>query len=329
MGNAMHRKTCCAAAGLLLIVGGLAAATARAQGAFAQEVGTDPVALARKVDLSLANGNADGDASGRGPRPYLQALGGLPKRVGLVSFYVWDCGNKRENVYNPVYKYKYTQSTTDNAAGAFASMLHDASIAGLKQTFSGFGMTLLTPPEFLDTPEKRAAYEGFKLQVGGMDSFFRTLQNKDQYHGIGAADGYRLMELVTVGDTRGHHFDLAARGIGVEKIAVSLGHDLATSLGLDAVAVLYNVVQADNRTISLVGSYLYLFGPNPVADKGESLYWSGHEYSGVQLRFEVPFVKTSKKGDLESADYEGYAVIPEALALRMGQHLQERSRPKQ
>lgn len=303
-------------------------ATAQAQGAFAKEVGTDPAALVKDVDLSLANGNGDGMESGRGPRPYLQALGGPPKRVGLVSFYVWDCGNKRENLYNPVYRYRFTQTTTDNAASAFASQLADRSVEPLRKTFAGFGMTLLTPQEFLDTPEKRSAYENFKLESSGMDSLFRWAQNKDQYHGIGAADGYRLLELTTVGDVRGRHFDLAARGVGISKLAVSLGHDLATSLGLDAVVILYNVVQADSRTISMVGSYMYMFGPNPVPDKGESLYWSGHEYSGVQLRYEVPFVRTTKKGDLESVDYDGYAVVPQALALRMGQHLQERSQPK-
>jgi hypothetical protein len=58
------------------------------------------------------------------------------------------------------------------------------------------------------------------------------------------------------------------------------------------------------------------------------MHWSGHEYSGVQLRTDVPFVTTSKKGDLASSDCVGYAVIPQALALRMGQRLQERSQPK-
>jgi len=93
-------------AGVVLVVSCLGTAAARAAGAFEKELGADPMALKDKVKLSLMNGNGDGSDSGRGPVPYLRALGAPPKRVALLSFYVWDCGNHKQNVYNPVYRYK-------------------------------------------------------------------------------------------------------------------------------------------------------------------------------------------------------------------------------
>ncbi|HKQ61193.1 MAG TPA: hypothetical protein VJS92_07865 [Candidatus Polarisedimenticolaceae bacterium] len=304
----------------------LAAQTVHA-GAFDKELGSDAAALVDKVKLSMMNGNGDGSDSGRGPVPYYKALGAPPKRVALVSFYVWDCGNKRENHYNPVYRYKITRNVTATAMDAFASELYEASIAVFKEGFAAYGTQVLTAEEFLDTPEHQAAYDGFELQMGGMQKFFAHFQKStdDTWRFTGVPDRYRLLQLVTIMDVKGNHFELGATGVGVGKLAKSLGDDLAKALGVDAVMILYNVVQGESKDIRMRGSYLYMFGPNPIADTGQSLYWSGHQYSGVYLRMDVPFVTTDKEGKLIEADYAGYAPVARALATRMGQHLKEKT----
>jgi hypothetical protein len=142
----------------------------------------------------------------------------------------------------------------------------------------------------------------------------------------GAPDGYRVLELLTVGNAKTNQFQFAQNGIGVAKTAVSLGHDLTQALGVDAVVILYNVVQADKTTINMRGAGLYMFGPNPLPDCGTSLCWSGHQYSGVYLRMkEIPFIKTDKDGNLVSADYAGYALVAGGLGKRMAEHVKKKT----
>jgi hypothetical protein len=74
----------------------MAAGSAALAGPFQDELGSDPNLLAGDVKLSLMNGDDDGAESGKGTVPYLKATGGPPKRVALLSFYVYDCGNHKE-----------------------------------------------------------------------------------------------------------------------------------------------------------------------------------------------------------------------------------------
>jgi hypothetical protein len=105
-----------------------------------------------------------------------------------------------------------------------------------------------------------------------------------------------------------------------------LGDRLASALGVDAVAVMYSVVQADNKSIDMLGSYLYVFGPNPVKrDDNPSLYWTGHQYSGVYMKFRVAFVRKDKSNAARDADFAGFAMVARALAARTGEYLKERT----
>lgn len=309
-----------------LIVGAVSAAAA---GPFEEELGSDPAKLAGEVKLSMMNGDGDGADSGRGPVPYLKALGAPPKRVALLSYYVYDCGNHKEKsyrMYGGDYVYHYSSSRSINVEateiGRLATELHDAGIEPLKQSFAAVGMQLLTPAEYLDTPEKKAAYQSMKVEGGGMDKLFGALQSKEATQWQwGAADGYQLAKLTTVGDVRGNNFALATTGMGVGKVAATVGYDLAKALGVDAVVILYNVVQAEATSFRLRGAYMYMFGPNPVPNTGQSMYWNGHQYSGVYLRTDVDFIKTDKEGRMLSADYAGYGVVAGALGTRMAQHV--------
>jgi len=85
------------------------------------------------------------------------------------------------------------------------------------------------------------------------------------------------------------------------------------SLGVDAVAVMYSIVQAENKTeTDMLVSYLYVFGPNPVKrDDNPSLYWTEHQYSGVQIKFRDTF----------DADFAGFASVVRALAEKTGEYL--------
>jgi len=323
------------AAAMVASLSALAVMPAWADGAFESELGSDVARIVDDVKISMMNGDNDGLESGRGLVPHLKTLGKPPARVALVSFYVWDCGNKKENsyrIYGGDYVYRTTttrkRSVASGEVAVLANELHDASIGTLKEAFAGVGMQLLTPAEFLDSPEKQEAYGSFKAEIGGMGSFLLGLQkhNAGDTWQWGAPDGYRVIELTTVGDVKGNHFQLGMTGIGIGKIAVSLGHDLASALGVDAVAILYNVVQAEKTSINMRGAGLYMFGPNPIDASGQSMYWTGLQYSGVYLRMDdIPFIKTDKNGNLVDADYAGYAIVAGALGTKMAQHIKKKT----
>jgi hypothetical protein len=327
--RAIHATT---AVALIFVV---AAMPAWAGGAFESELGSDVAKVADDVKISMMNGDNDGLDSGRGLVPHLKTLGKPPARVALISFYVWDCGNKKESsyrIYGGNYVYRVTntrkRSVASGEVDVLANELHDAAIGTLKESFAAVGMQLLTPEEFLDSPAKLETYANFKVEIGGMGSFLAGLQKHaagDTWQ-WGAPDGYRVIQLTTVGNVKSNQFQLGMTGVGIAKVAVSLGHDLAAALGVDAVAILYNVVQADKTTINMRGAGLYMFGPNPIADSGQSLYWNGLQYSGVYLRMDdIPFMKADKNGNLVDADYAGYAIVAGALGTKMAQHIRKKT----
>jgi hypothetical protein len=53
----------------------------------------------------------------------------------------------------------------------------------MKETFAAHGMRLLAPTDYLDTPEKKSAYESFKLETGGkggLTSFLNKMNKAER-----------------------------------------------------------------------------------------------------------------------------------------------------
>jgi hypothetical protein len=302
-------------------------------GPFEAELGPDPAKVAGDVKIHMMNGDNAGLESGKGLVPYLKALGAPPKRVALVSFCIWDSGNKKEKSYrfyggNYVLQMDNTYKLAVDASelDKLATELHAAAVGPLKEEFAAVGMQLLTPAEFLDTPAKQEAFQSTKVEVGGMGALMGFLQKgaAEEWQ-WGTPDGYRLIKLPTAGDARGNNYSLALQGMGVGSLANTAGHDLAKAIGVDAVVIMYNVVQAGSTSIRLRGSYAYMFGPNPVANSGQSMYYPGQQYSGAYLRTDVDFVKTDKDGKAVEVDYPGFGIVGRALGMRMAQHIKQKT----
>jgi hypothetical protein len=302
-------------------------------GPFEAELGSDPAKVAGDVKIHMMNGDNAGLESGKGLVPYLKALSGPPKRVALVSFYIWDSGNKKEKSYrfyggNYVMQMDNTYEVAVDASelDKLATELHAAAVGPLKEEFAAVGMQLLTPAEFLDTPAKQEAFQSTKVEVGGMGALMGFLQKgaAEEWQ-WGTPDGYRLIKLPTAGDARGNNYSLALQGMGVGSLANTAGHDLAKAIGVDAVVIIYNVVQAESTSIRLRGSYMYMFGPNPVANTGQSMYYPGQQYSGAYLRTDVDFIKTDKDGKALETDYAGFGIVSRALGRRMAQHVKDKT----
>ena len=302
-----------------LLLGSLTASPGWA-GAIDKKFGSDPAAIARKVKLNLMS-MGSGSPKGTGPVPYLPALGTPPKRVALVSFYVWDAGNEEHSVYNTSMQWSTTKTVTGTGRERAADALYQAAVQPMKEAFAAAGMQLLTPQEFLNTPEKKAAYESFTPEHGSLGSVmgFLTKKNRSEPQ---AAEGFRLLQLPSNNNPKNQRFEMAAQG-GDGKLFQGLGHDLATALQVDAVLIVYNALQAQSKTIDLLGAYAYMFGPNPVSSADSSLYWTGHQYSGVYLWIDVPLIET-RKGTEVTNSFDDYGLIARALAIKTGEYLKER-----
>jgi hypothetical protein len=93
-----------------------------------------------------------------------------------------------------------------------------------------------------------------------------------------------------------------------------VGHDLAKALGLDAVLVAYNALQAEKEETNVIGAYACMSGPNPVPDTGQKLYWTGHQYTGAWMKLDVPRIQTGN--DSTQVDFDGSGIVARARAER-------------
>ena len=333
---------------LLVMLALFAAPLAQAEGGFDKELGTDVEKIIDKIDSDAPGfGLSHGSSGGSGQAPYLQALGHPPKRVALVSFYAYDPGNTT-GFGSPYYggRWEKTRQLTDDGAGLVATMLHDQGIKALKDTFAQYGMTLLTPDEFLDTDQKREFYDSFQMEMGGFSKFAQWgekhgKENKlsNAHRESAVAPGYRLFRFL-FGE------DPSARG-GDKKIFKSLGYDLPKGLGVDATVVICNYCKSSKKEAKLERVYFYVFGPNPVEGKDSFTCWPGHMYAGYRLySIGVPIVGFGKGEKVDSKyqydpitggsrseslkeagvtweDYDGYERVLTAFAKKAGEHLQE------
>lgn len=309
-------------------------ASASAQGAFEAEYGKDLAAVAAKAKISMMNGDNEGRENGNGLTPYLKKLGKPPARVALVSFYVWDVGNTKSKTYNFMnseYTYRVSNTRSFNVGtgelSVMANELHDAAVPALKQAFAAVGMQLLTVDEFTDTPAHKQAYDAYHWEASGFTSLMQGLQAKGGLEwSRGTPDGYKLIEMYTRGNKDMRDYEFGMTGVGVGKFGNSVGHDLAKALDVDAVVIMYTAVQAEKDAINMHGIGLYMFGPNPIPQDGQSMYYSGHEYSGLYLKLkEVPFIKVDKQGAPVATDYEGYGAIAGGLGARMAAHVKSKT----
>jgi len=289
-------------------------------GAVEKKFGSDAAVIAGKMKLNLMS-MGHGSPNGSGPVPYLRALSAPPKRVALVSFYVWDSGNETGSVYNTVIKWSSSKTVTAKGRDHVVNALYAAAIKPMKDGFAANGIQLLTPTEFLDTPEKKAAYESFVPEHGAVGSVMGFLTKKNRSEPA-APDGFRLLPLPSNNNAKDKKFEMAAQG-GDGKLFQGLGHDLASALQVDAVLVVYSPLQAQTKTIDLLGAYAYMFGPNPVPPGQSTLYWTGHQYSGVFLPMSVHLMETAKGQEVENC-FEDYGAIAGALAIRTSEYLKER-----
>jgi hypothetical protein len=237
---------------------------------------------------------------------------GLPKKIALVSFYIYDTGSHEFSALAATYGGTYFKSVgiSESQANIFASKLAEIGVPVIKEKFAEKGIQVLTPMEFLDTPEKIKTYNDFKLTKTGLQKFSEgTLKWMDKNpHVNGAADGYRMIPF---------HASFLT-----QKILADI-EEFRKALGVDALMSITNHTGSNKGGVHFGGAIMQVFGPNPEPrpenEKYVKWWWPGIVYPTPNFAkgFKGVTLHTweTKKKPAQSF-YEGYEVVPAAMSER-------------
>lgn len=283
--------------------------------------------------------------SGKGFSANLELLPNGIKRVALVSFYAFDPGvtktwttTSSSGFITTTTTYTKKRSTggmaSEIAYGAFVTSI-DPMIAKFKE----FGIDLLLPNQILDTDAKKNYYNSFQVQHGKFADWARNLSSGNHDQMYGTLEGLNVMDIV--GEPYGNYTmsgmlatrkdNIADRQVYVFnkdiKMTESIGYDLCTNLGVDAVIISYmTVFQPSNGKIQLQNIRFVMFGPNPVMPEeskgGVIPHVKGLFYCGYSVNPELLIYKENKKDPKsKELNFDGFSNVYVALAQEMGSYI--------
>lgn len=291
---------------------------------------------------------------GKGFSANLSRLPNGIKKVALVSFFVFDPGVTKtwtttaesDIMITTTFHVKKKSTgglSSDICLGALAKAYNP-----LINTFKEYGIDLLLPDQYLDTEEKRNYYNNFKVEHDKFDSFLKNMGSANHDVVFGTPDGFIVADIVkepfanysmsgmfavkktNVADDQIYFYDKDL------KMDESLGYDLCSKLGVDAVLVTYMTVWAKNeKEIRLENIRMVMFGPNPdMPENMESKYGiiphiKGEFYCGVSVNPEMAlFHYNKKKPETQKFDFTGFDIIYTAMVKKMGDYIKENSASK-
>jgi hypothetical protein len=125
----------------------------------------------------------------------------LPKKIGILSFYVKDQEHK---IYSSTYSRGFNSTTktttistiklTKDGVNLVAQNIYRNTIDDIKAMYKEQGIELLEPHEYLDTDKKRALYNNFEIKGSKFQNMFNKKFAKDKRNSA-VARGYRLFDL--------------------------------------------------------------------------------------------------------------------------------------
>ncbi len=281
--------------------------------------------IAFAADKSIAEATAKPDKVAKrvwfGPAPsQIKKLYdiGLPKRIGLLSFNIYDTGSHEYTPLVDVWGHKIEKwGMNEFVSNVHASKFAEMGVPVIKQRFAEKGMEVLTPFEFLDTEEKITAYLSFELmKTGWQKAAEAQLEWLDRNpHASGAAYGFRMIPL--------HASFLQQEVMGQL-------NEFRKTLGLDALMVVTTHTGTSNRGSNLGAVTMQLVGPNPEPrpenEKHVKWWWPAILYPSANFGkgFKgAPFLTFETKKSPGWHSYEGFDVIIDAMSTRTLAELQK------
>ena len=262
--------------------------------------------------------------NGGGYSANVELLNPKPKKVALISFYLYDPASSKTKGGS------YTGSvsvacwrTPDSKGQTHIDGFYSKSIDVMKEEFKKNGMELLTPEEFIDTDEKAEFYYGFNQETAKKEKSAVTVRKAAGTTVSSVAEasvstlkvspsgkGYRAFFVSNEAMTASQVENFKTAGImgANRKMTSSLGYELCKGLEVDAVVVCYIVtrkpsMKKEDYGINAVS--MYTFGPNPIIegedDKNRGQFYCGTRFfSSKPLMFEIQKTNQCSYSNMEN-----------------------------
>ena len=301
-------------------------------------------------DVSKIKAKADWPAEGRksknggGWSVNPNVLGKVPERVALVTFYLEDPGTSKEKQSATSYS-GFMWSTPNDKANEHVAGFYDQSIDALIQAYAKYGMDLLTPDQYLDTQEKKDFYTNFHVQHGKLKKE-KTKSKVATKAGLLSLTRHKAVppggyKAIPIANEKPNYYGSIYNFLmdsNESRFFQSMGYDLATGLGVDAVVAITIVTRKEEMAkedYSVNHVSMYMFGPNPIQkseeeDKGlkGAFYIRGQFYCGSRVNFTklANFQRTGKKKGTPNwaPVYTGMENVMTALTDKIGNYFQDR-----
>ncbi len=306
---------------------------------FATET-SDPAKIKVRFDFPGEGRNSNGS----GYSANMDLLNPKPKRVALISYYLYDPGKGKTTggaqssvVTASVWR------TADAVGQTQVDGFYDKSIVTLKKSFKDNGIDLLTPSEFLDSDEKIDFFFGFSQESAKKEKTTITKRNATGgfISEIATASvstlkvspygkGYREFFVANEGDDESMISNFQS-GIfsSNRKLTSSLGYELAKGLGVDAVVVVYICTRKPKQTKDDYGVnsvVTMMLGPNPGRDQSSDPEAKnlGQFYCGTRTFYSSPVIFKDSKGVF--GQYDGMANVLSAHVAKMCKYINGKER---
>ena len=292
---------------------------------------SNPEKIKVKFDFPGEGRNSN---NGGGYSANMDLVNPKPKRVALISYYLYDAGNGKATGSTFVGKASVSVwRTTDEAGQTQVNGFYSKSIDALVASFKENGIDLLTPNQFLDTKEKSEFYYGFVQESAKKEKTeFRmigklgTVAEISSLKASPSGKGYRPFFIANepADESTPNNFLTAGIFGANRKMTSSLGYDLAKGLGVDAVVVIYIGTRQPKERIADYGVntvVMMMLGPNPgkseTADpEAKNL---GQFYCGTRTFYSKP--ATFKEANGVFGQYDGMANVLAAHAAKMCKYI--------
>lgn len=273
------------------------------------------------------------NGNGGGYSANLDLLASKPKRVALISYYLYDPGSGKTS--GSAFAGSATASawrTGDFTGQSQVDGFYTRSIESLKNTFKENGIDLLTPEEFLDTPEKAEFYYGFDQESAKKEKTDFSIRGKlgtvatlDALKVSPSGKGYRAF-MIANENADESQLEIFNGGIfsANRKMTSSLGYELAKGLGVDAVVAVYictRKLSPNKEDYGVNAVVTMMLGPNPgkAEESDPDAKNLGQFYCGTRTFFDKPAAFKVDKGVY--TQYDGMSKILAAHATKISSYV--------
>lgn len=279
------------------------------------------------------------NANGAGYSANMDLVNPKPKRIALISFYLYDPGKGK--VTGGANSAKVTASvwrTPDAIAQTQIDGFYSKGISALKASFKENGMDLLTPAEFLDTDEKADFYYDFSQESAKKEKTSITrARTAGGFMGetaiatvstlkISPSDGgYRQFFIANEAEDESIIANFQGGVFSANrKLTSSLGYELCKGLGVDAVVAVYICTRKpkmNKEDYGVNAVVTMMFGPNPGRSEGTDPEAKnlGQFYCGTRTYYSSPAI--FKEDDGIFGQYDGIANVLKAHVAKMARYV--------